>query len=75
MFKKLLIAAAATGLIAIAVPLEASAAKATKSGQLTCRDVAKLKYPTDRKMRVAYKRGCKKAHKLNPQPLPPKKDT
>jgi hypothetical protein len=72
MFKNMLIIASATGLIAVALPLEASAAKVAKAGQLSCRDAAKLKYPKEWQMRIAYKRGCKKAYKLNPQPLPPK---
>jgi hypothetical protein len=68
MFKNLMFVAAVTGLIAVALPADAPAAT---TEPLTCKDAAKLKYPKDRQMRVAYKRGCKKAAKLNPQPLPP----
>ena len=61
MFKHILITAAVTGLIALALSIEAS--QAGTAGQMTCRDVAKADYPNDRKMRRAFKRECKKAYK------------
>jgi hypothetical protein len=54
------------------LPLDLSPAQAA---QMTCREAAKAKFPGDWKSRAAYRRACKaawKAHKLNPQPLPPK---
>jgi hypothetical protein len=63
MFKHVLIAVAVTGLIAIALPVEASAAKAGAAGQMTCKEAAKLQYPSDRKMRRAFKHDCKTAFK------------
>ena len=62
MFKHILITAAVTGLIALALSVEASAQAGT-AGQMTCRDVAKADFPNDRKMRRAFKRECKKAYK------------
>jgi hypothetical protein len=59
MFKRVLITAAMTALIAIALPAEASAAQAGTS----CRDAAKLQYPNDRQRRAAFRRECKKAYK------------
>jgi hypothetical protein len=74
MLKTMLIAAATAGILAVGVlPLDLSPAQAA---QMTCREAAKLKYPSqDLKGRFAFRRACKaawKAHKLNPQPLPPK---
>jgi hypothetical protein len=73
MLKTLLLAAAAAGFLAVGVlPLDLSPAQAA---QMTCREAAKAKFPGDWKSRAAYRRACKaawKAHKLNPQPLPPK---
>jgi hypothetical protein len=72
MFKTLLVAASCAALIVVTLPLDPSAARA---GQMTCREAAKLKFPGDFKSRTAYRKACKaawKAHKLNPQPLPPK---
>lgn len=73
MLKTMLLAAAATGFLAVGLPaLDPSPAQA---GQMTCREAAKAKFPGDWKSRNAYRRACKaawKAHKLNPQPLPPK---
>jgi hypothetical protein len=65
MFKNLVVLTAVTGLLAIALPADVPAAT---TGPLTCKEAAKARYPQDRQMRVAYKRGCKKAAKLNPQP-------
>ena len=63
MLRYVLVAAGITGLIAVAVPVEASAAKAGMAGQVTCRDAAKLHYANNRKMRHAFKNECKKAYK------------
>lgn len=63
MFKHVLIAVAITGLIAVALPVEASAAKAGTAGQMTCKDAAKQEFPNDRKMRKAFKLECKSAYK------------
>jgi hypothetical protein len=62
MFKHVLITAALTGLIAVALPGEASAQAGT-AGQLTCRDAAKADFPNDRKMRRAFRKECKAAYK------------
>ena len=61
MFKHVLITVAITGLIAVALPVEASAAKAGAAGQMTCKEAAKLEFPSDRKMRNALE--CKSAYK------------
>ena len=59
MLKKALVAAAVFGLVAgFALPLPVQAAT-----PLTCKEAAKLKYPTDAKERHAYKHGCKMAWK------------
>jgi len=54
MLKKVLFAVVATGFVA-ALPVQFSAAEA----QTTCKDAAKMEYPSDRKMRKAYKIACK----------------
>ncbi len=72
MFKTLLAAASCAALIVVALPLDYSSARAE---QMTCREAAKLKFHGDWKSRAAYRKACKaawKAHRLNPQPLPPK---
>ena len=59
----------------IEVSSTATAERDMKAEAEFCREAAKLKYPSDLKSRFAYRRACKaawKAHKLNPQPLPPK---
>jgi hypothetical protein len=64
MFKHILITAAITGLIAVALSIEASArARPPGFGQMTCRDAAKADFPNDRKMRRAFKKECKAAYK------------
>ena len=71
MLKALLFAASFTAFIAVGLPLDQSAG----AGQMTCREAAKLRFPGDWKSRAAYRKACKaawKAHRLNPQPLPPK---
>ena len=61
MFKKVLFAAVATGLVAaIAVPMQFTSAQA---GMMSCKEMAKVKFPGDKKARHAYKKGCKEAHK------------
>ena len=61
MLKKLLLAAAVTGLIAgVSIPVTAAPALADKSG---CRQAAKAKFPGDMKSRHAYKKECKTAWK------------
>jgi hypothetical protein len=73
MLKTVSLALVTFGLLMAGVTtLQSSPAKAET---ITCREAAKLKYPHDFKSRHAYRRACKaawKAHKLNPQPLPPK---
>jgi hypothetical protein len=62
MFKHILLSAALTGLIAVALPGEASA-QARPAGQMTCKDAAKADFPNDRKMRRTFKKQCKAAYK------------
>jgi hypothetical protein len=60
MLKKMLIVAAAAGVIgAASLPVQAAAPE----GAMTCRDAAKLKYPNDRKMRHEFRKACKQAWK------------
>jgi len=62
MFKKLLLAVVAAGLVsAAALPLQIDPAQAG----MTCKDAAKMKYPDDRKMRHAYNKSCKEAYKMH----------
>ena len=64
MFKHVLITAALIGLIAVALPVEASAARvATAPGQVTCKKAAKLQFPGEKKMRHAFKKECKQQYK------------
>ena len=64
MLKRMLVAAALTGLIAgVALPAQMTPAFAGKSG---CREMSKSKFPGDKKMRRAFEKECKthwKAHK------------
>jgi hypothetical protein len=72
MLKTVLFAASVAGLAVAGLPIHSSTAQAE---QMTCRQAAKLHFPADRYSRVAYRKACKaawKAHRLNPQPLPPK---
>ena len=72
MLKALLLAASFAAFVLAGLPLDRSSAHA---GQMTCREAAKVKFPGDWKTRAAYRKSCKaawKAHRLNPQPLPPK---
>ena len=65
MFKRVLITAIA-GLTAVALPLEASAARvATAPGQVTCKQAARLQFPSQHAMRKAFKKECKQADKAN----------
>jgi hypothetical protein len=60
MLKKVILATAATGLIAlIVVPVQTSPAEA----RMTCRDAAKMKHPDDLLARFAYRRACREAWK------------
>jgi len=60
MFKKVLFAAVATGLVAaVALPVQVTPAEAGMS----CKQAAKVKFAGDRKARHAYKKACKEAHK------------
>jgi hypothetical protein len=52
--KPVLVATAVASLAALALRVEVLAAQARTTGQLTCRDVAKLDYPNDRQMRRAF---------------------
>jgi hypothetical protein len=66
MSKHVLITAAVIGLIAVALPIEASAARvATAPGQVTCKQAAKLQFPNEHAMRKAFKKECKQAYKAN----------
>jgi hypothetical protein len=57
MLKKILVAAAMTGLVAgAALPVPITPAYAGKSG---CREAAKSKFQGDRKARHAFKKECK----------------
>ena len=72
MLKALLLAASFAAFVLAGLPLDQSSALAR---QMTCREAAKAKFPGDWKSRAAYRKSCKvawRAHKLNPQPLPPK---
>jgi len=69
MLKHVLIAAAIAGLIAVALPVEASAARvATAPGQVTCKEAAKLQFPNEKQMRKAFKKECKQAYKASRAP-------
>ena len=57
MLKRILLAAAVTGLIAgVAIPVQITPAMAGKSG---CREAAKVKFQGDLKARHAFKKDCK----------------
>jgi hypothetical protein len=60
MLKRILVAAAVTGLVAgAAIPVQATSAMAGQDG---CRQAAKAKFHGDRKARHAFKKACKAAH-------------
>ena len=61
MWKKVLLAAAVTGLLASAVPIHSTPAQAAHSG---CRKAAKAKFPQDRKARRQFRHWCKGQWKL-----------
>jgi hypothetical protein len=62
MLKKVLLAATVSGFIAgFALPVPS--VQAAAMAPLTCKEAAKLKFPTDRAPRHAYKHGCKEAWK------------
>jgi len=64
MFKKLLLAVFAAGIVTAAtLPLQIAPAQAGMMAGMTCKDAAKTKYPDDRKMRHEYKKVCKEAWK------------
>ena len=63
MFKHVLISAAIAGLIAVALPVGASARVAVAPGQVTCKQAAKLQFPNEKKMRHAFKKECKQQYK------------
>ena len=67
MFKHVLITATVTGLIAVVLPIEASAAAAPAAapGQLTCKQAARLQFPNEHAMRKAFKKECKQAYKAS----------
>jgi hypothetical protein len=59
MFKKMLFAAIAAGLVsATTLPLQIAPAEASLRG-LPCKEAAGLKYPDDRHMRRNWKKLCK----------------
>ena len=62
MLKNVLLAATVCGLVAgFALPIPS--AEAAAMAPLTCKEAAKLKFPTDHKTRHAYKHECKEAWK------------
>jgi hypothetical protein len=68
MLKKVLFAATVCGLVVgIALPLQPSPAraKAPALAGLTCKEAAKLKFPSDVKARHSYKHECKTAWKAS----------
>jgi hypothetical protein len=74
MLKKMLIAAAVGGLVAgVALPVQAArhaaapvqAGKHAAAGPMTCKEAAKLKFPSDLRARHAYKHECKTAWKAS----------
>jgi hypothetical protein len=57
MLKRILFAAAVTGLVAgVTIPVHTTPAEAAPSG---CHKAAKAKFPGDHKTRVAYRKECK----------------
>ena len=59
MFKKMLLAAIAAGLVSAAtLPFQIAPAEASLRG-LPCKEAAKMKYPDDRHMRRNWKKLCK----------------
>jgi hypothetical protein len=57
MLKRILFAAAVTGLVAgVTIPVHTTPAEAASSG---CLKAAKAKFPGDHKSRVAYRKECK----------------
>ena len=61
MFKKVLFAALATALVtAVALPVQFAPAQAAA---MSCKEAAKMKYPSDMKARHAFKKDCKAAFK------------
>jgi hypothetical protein len=62
MLKKVLFAALATLLVAaVALPMGLTSVEA--AAVITCKEAAKLKFPTDHKARHAFKKECKAAWK------------
>jgi hypothetical protein len=63
MLKKMLFATLATALVgAVALPVQFTSVEAAV---LTCKQAAKLKFPTDFKARHAYRKACKAAWKAS----------
>jgi hypothetical protein len=63
MFKKVLFAAVATALVtAVALPVQFAPAQAAAT---SCKEAAKMKYPSDMKARHAFKKDCKAAWKAS----------
>jgi hypothetical protein len=61
MLKKIVFAALVTALVgAVALPIQFTSVEAAP---LTCKQAAKLKFPTDHKARHAWKKGCVAAWK------------
>ena len=64
MFKKLLLAAFAAGLVsASTLPLQLAPAQAGEMVGMTCKDAAKAQYADDRKARREFKKACKEIWK------------
>jgi hypothetical protein len=63
MLKKVLFAALASALVAaVALPVQLSSVEAAV---ITCKEAAKMKFPTDAKARHAFKKDCKAAWKAS----------
>lgn len=66
MFKKLLLASIAAGLVsAVTLPLQTVPAEAASLRGVPCKEAAKLKYPNDRYMRRNWKKLCKANYNLH----------
>jgi hypothetical protein len=62
MLKKVLFAVVATGFVAaLALPVQITPAEAA----MTCREAAKIKFPSDWRARHAYRKACRQAWKAS----------
>jgi hypothetical protein len=65
MTKTVLLAAAATMILAGATMTAPAPSQAGTMAGMSCKDAAKAQYPDDRKMRHEYKKSCKEAWKMH----------